>query len=170
MEKDGENPHTHLPPQKRGELRETPPKRERQKHPPKQREGAQTLGGFGGCQGGVQGVSGAFGGGGCQSCPMKLGVAWGGSGGPWGRVGLTGAGLAAPRPLDDALPGVHEPPQFGATPLCRFGVPDAPLSHRHPFLGERRRGGETEAQGEPPSPSPFTNSTSQRTPPTKSPP
>lgn len=47
---------------------------------------------------------------------------------------LTSTGLAAPRPLDDALPGVHEPPKFGASPLGGFGVFDAPLGHRHPFL------------------------------------
>uniref|UniRef100_A0A674GUQ4 Uncharacterized protein n=1 Tax=Taeniopygia guttata TaxID=59729 RepID=A0A674GUQ4_TAEGU len=51
---------------------------------------------------------------------------------------LTGTGLAAPRPLDDALPGVHQPPQFGASPLGGFGVLDAPLGHRHPFLGGQK--------------------------------
>lgn len=74
--------------------------------------------------------------------PHRIEEGWGAQGDPGqeGSGGLTGTGLAAPRPLNDALPGVHEPPQFGATPLCRFGVPDAPLGHRHPFLGREEKG------------------------------
>ena len=39
------------------------------------------------------------------------------------------AGLASGGPVDDALAGVHETPEFGAAPFISFRVPDAALGH-----------------------------------------